>query len=320
MNFTTPILFIIFNKREETKKVFDTIRILQPVKLFIAADGPRKDIFEENQKCEYIKNWLLDNIDWDCEVYTLFRDINLGCGLAPASAISWFFEHVEEGIILEDDCVPHTDFFYYCEELLSKYRYDNKIGVIGGNNFQEGVNFVGKDSYYFSNYSFTWGWATWRRVWVDYQFNLEKLNRQMMFRRIDKTFKTKQEKIYWKGIFDDLVVLNTSAWDYQLWFHIWLNGMISIVPVLNLVTNIGFGENATHTTDKNSIQAFLKSKALLPLIHPSKIVTNYKADLSYFENVWCPKQKFNTLKWIYSLLPQIFITVYRNIKNKLISK
>jgi len=150
-NFT-PILFIIFNRLETTKQAFEAIRAAQPTHLFVAADGARTDRVGEAELCREVREYVLNSIDWECEVKTLFRDENLGCGLGPATAISWLFEQVEEGIILEDDCLPHSDFFGYCTELLERYRNNDRIAVIGGNNFQDGKVY-GKASYYFSNYS-----------------------------------------------------------------------------------------------------------------------------------------------------------------------
>jgi hypothetical protein len=285
MNYQTAILLIIFNKKEETKRVFETLRQQKPTQLFIAADGARIEIKGEIEKCENIRSWVLEHIDWVCDVKTLFQENNLGCGLAPATAISWFFEHVEEGIILEDDCIPHSDFFAYCEELLQKYKYDERIAVIGGDNFQDGIE-RGDASYYFSKYSYTWGWATWRRVWKDYQFDLNKLDKLTMWSKIDITFKTEHERSYWKSIFETIAVSHGEAWDYQLWFHVWYNGMFSIAPNKNLIKNIGFGTNATHTTDVNSKQAFLETTPILPLIHPEQIKIDEEADYYYFTNYW----------------------------------
>lgn len=323
MGFNVAILFILFNKKEETKEVFNTIRHQKPLKLFIAADGARENKAGEREKCEYIRKWVLENIDWECEVKTLFQDKNLGCGLAPATAITWFFEHVEEGIILEDDCVPHPDFFGYCEELLQKYKDDKRVAVIGGDNFQNGKK-RGNASYYFSKYSYTWGWATWRRVWKGYQFDLHKLDKTLMWLKIDAIFRTDIERNYWKSIFETISVSNDEAWDYQLWFHVWYNGMYSIAPNVNLVKNIGFGTNATHTHDADSKQAFLETQPILPLYHPIHSKINERADLYYFKNYWIGKSKQNLfsrfVSKIYAYLSPNTILKYRRFKKLLIRK
>lgn len=307
-------------KQEETKRVFNVIRKQQPARLYIAADGPRVEKDGEADRCLSIRNWVLSNIDWPCEVKTLFQNKNLGCGLAPATAISWFFSHVEEGIILEDDCVPHPDFFNYCSELLEKYRYDERIAVIGGNNFNAEKKY-GNASYYFSKYSYTWGWATWRRVWNDYQYELNKLNKALLFKKLDLIFKNSLERNYWKKIFVDRLNEKGDAWDYQLWYHVWYHNMISIVPNVNLVKNIGFNENATHTTDSYSEQAFLETYAIMPLFHPQKIKIQHKADTIYFEKYWNGPSnrslKSKLVAGIYYFTPRTVIELYRKIKRSI---
>jgi hypothetical protein len=169
----TPVLFVIFNRLDTTNIVFKAIRKAQPKKLYIAADGPRPGNVSDEEKCTSIRK-LVINVDWDCELKTLFREENLGCGLGPASAYDWFFEHEEEGIILEDDCLPDPSFFIYCQELLEKYRHDTKIMHITGSNFQKGWQNDEDYSYYFSSYPHEWGWATWRRAWKLYDFKVQK--------------------------------------------------------------------------------------------------------------------------------------------------
>ena len=318
----TPILFIIFNRIDTTKQVFEAIRSAQPTQLFVASDGARSYKVGEEELCREVREYVMNSIDWECDVKTLFRDENLGCGLGPATAISWFFEQVEEGIILEDDCIPHPDFFGYCSELLEKYRYNDRIAVIGGDNFNEGKKY-GTASYYFSNYSFTWGWATWRRVWKEYEFNLNKLYKTKMWKQIDAIFSKSLEKKYWKSIFEQIAISHGEAWDYQLWFHVWYTGRCSIAPNVNLVKNIGFGMNATHTTDSDSAQAYLDTKAILPLVHPAKIKTNPVADYAYFKRFWSPATNKSILSWfvshLYSVLPQSVTNAYRSVKQYLIS-
>jgi len=322
-NLSTPILLIIFNRLEYTKQVFEIIKQESPSHLFIAADGARLDVSDENEKCKAVREYVLSNVDWECEVKTLFRDVNLGCGLAPAAAISWFFEHVEEGIILEDDCVPHPDFFGYCKELLQKYKNDNSIAVIGGDNFQEG-QVRGNASYYFSKYSYTWGWATWRRVWQGYQFDLRKIDKTVMWLKINATFKTQTERSYWKSIFETISISHGEAWDYQLWFHVWYNGMYSIAPNVNLVKNIGFGENATHTHDSDSKQAFLDTQSILPLVHPVFTKIDDEADLYYFRNYWFGHSEQTLfsrfISKLYTCISPKLILGYRKVKKALIRK
>ncbi|GAT62864.1 hypothetical protein [Paludibacter jiangxiensis] len=320
---TTPILFIIFNRIDTTKQVFEAIRSAQPSQLFVASDGARTDRTGEEDLCREVREYVMSSIDWECEVKTLFRDKNLGCGLGPATAITWFFEHVDEGIILEDDCLPHPDFFGYCAELLEKYRNNNEIAVIGGDNFNNGKVY-GSASYYFSKYSYTWGWATWRRVWEEYRFDLKKLDKTKMWRQIDATFHTRSERDYWKSTFEQIIDSNRNdAWDYQLWFHVWYTGRCSIAPNVNLVKNIGFGDNATHTTDNDSHQAALHTNAILPLTDPSRIKIEEAADYFYFKHFWSPtphKTLFEKMvSLLYAILPQGMISSYRKLKKRIIT-
>jgi len=161
----TPILFIIFNRIDTTKQVFAKIKEAQPQQLFIAADGPRKNRLGEEKKCKAVREWVLSQVDWDCKVYTLFRDENLGCGRGPAQAITWFFDNVEQGIILEDDCVPDISFFNYCETLLEYYKNDERIMHITGYNPEEISHFKHNTSYCFVPIEICWGWASWRHFY-----------------------------------------------------------------------------------------------------------------------------------------------------------
>ena len=169
----TPLLFIIFNRPDVTLRVFNELKKQKPKYLFIAADGPRAGFEDDIDKCKRVREVVLNEIDWDCEVKTLFRDLNLGCGHAVSGAIDWFFENVEKGIILEDDCLPNKSFFYFCENLLESYKENDEVFAISGANFQDKK--IGKASYFFSKYLYVWGWATWRRAWENYDFDLSGL-------------------------------------------------------------------------------------------------------------------------------------------------
>jgi hypothetical protein len=294
-NNNTPILFIIYRRLSTTQRVFQAIREAKPACLFIAANGPSADNDKEAKKCEEVRKYVLDNIDWDCEVKTLFREENLCCGKSISSAITWFFNQVEEGIILEDDCVPHPDFFEYCKELLDKYRDNENIAIISGDNFQDGKK-QERDSYYFTKHNYMWGWATWRRVWKDYQYDLNLLDKDIMWKRLDDTFKSKPERRYWKSLFEKVANWEIDTWDYQLSFHIWYNQMFSIAPNVNLIQNIGFGEEAVHTSDPNSKAAFLKTESILPIIHPKKIKINNKFDNYVFNHYYCSQPPVSLFK------------------------
>lgn len=169
-SFTTPILFLIFNRPETTERVFQQIRKIQPRQLFVSADGPRPTKIGEQETCEQVQK-IIQKIDWKCDLKTNYSEKNLGCRVAVSSGINWFFNHVYEGIILEDDCVPDISFFHFCETMLEYYRNDERIMHIGGFNYQDGI-IRGSGSYYFSQLSHIWGWATWKRAWDKYDVNV----------------------------------------------------------------------------------------------------------------------------------------------------
>jgi len=275
--FNTPILFLIFNRPEITQKVFAKIREQKPKYLYIAADGARKNKEAEKEKCELTRKLVLDSIDWDCEVETLFRDKNLGCGRAVSQAINWFFENVEQGIILEDDCLPNHSFFNFCEVLLEKYKDNNKVFMVNGNNFQNDIQ-RGDTDYYFSIYPHIWGWATWRRAWQHYDFNMSDFDEEKLLKTLKKLSKNPYFSHYWLNIMRKIYSNEIDTWDYQWTYTIWKYYKICITPNLNLVSNIGFGKDATHTKDNSPLanqQSFTFSENFT---HPYKIITHKQAD------------------------------------------
>ena len=270
----TPILFLIFNRSDTTQKVFDAIRRVKPRQLFVAADGPRIGKEGEKEKCEETRN-IIKQVDWDCEVKTLFRNENLGCGKAVSGAITWFFENVEEGIILEDDCLPDPSFFQYCEELLEKYRFEDQVMHIGGNNFLFNKIKI-DDDYYFSRIPHIWGWATWRRSWLKYDFNILDWTAV----KTSKDFNNLFDKYIIKGwinIFNKIYNHEIDTWDYQWTYCILKNNGLCINPKVNLVSNIGFSELATHTKIKSKFDSMPSFNIDLKK-YPSEIKYNNLAD------------------------------------------
>jgi hypothetical protein len=277
----TPILFLIFNRPDTTQKVFNEIRKQKPERLFIASDGPRSDRQEEKISCAQARG-IIKQIDWPCDLKTLFRDHNLGCKMAISSAISWFFDHVEYGIILKDDCLPHPSFFQYCEELLIKYKNDDRVGHISGNCFFPAVVNDGF-SYDFCSFSNIWGWASWRRVWQNYDVNFSYWEEAQKDKNKRKSlFKYLSEKIYFSSFIPD--TLNggkgINAWSVQYLYMLRVQNQLSIYPAVNLVTNIGLdAATATHTTSKKSMKWYIPSQAItLPLKHPKYILPSYRID------------------------------------------
>ena len=277
MSFETPILLITFNRLSTTKKVFERIKEQKPKYLFIASDGPRLDKPDDIQKISEVKSYISDQIDWDCEVKTLFRETNLGCGLAVSGAITWFFEYVEQGIILEDDCVPYPDFFSFCEETLAYYKADDRIWEISGTNLQGGLQ-RGEGAYYFSNYGGIWGWATWARAWNNYDFKMNNYDLFIKEKRIAQIFKDREQQKFWINTLNKAKDIDT--WDYQWLMTIWSNKGLSIIPNVNLIENIGFDSIGTHTKNEPSWYKPLSmgDGKLGKILHPYKVEVNTEAD------------------------------------------
>jgi len=271
-----PVLFLIFNRSDTTQLVFNEIRKAQPAQLFIAADGPRKDRPEDIENCRKVRE-IIRQVDWDCSVSTLFRDENLGCKRGVSSAIDWFFSHVDEGIILEDDCVPDPSFFPFCQELLERYRDDERIMVISGDNLQFGRR-KSQYSYYFSRCFHLWGWATWKRAWDNYDIKMELWPKIKETGRLKDILHDPNAEKYWEIIFNDTYNNKNDTWDYQWVFSCWIQGGLSIVPNNNLISNIGFNCSATHTTRDSPFSKMIVEKIEFPLNHPEYIIRDATAD------------------------------------------
>lgn len=275
----SPILFLIFNRPDTTARVFEAIRQAQPARLYIAADGPREGRAGETDLCEQARKVALE-VDWPCQVTTLLRNENLGCKKAVSGAINWFFEHEPEGIILEDDCLPARDFFRFCDELLEKYRDDPRVGSITGDNFIS-ATWKPDESYYFSRFSHIWGWATWRRAWANYDVTMADWpSLGSRFIKTEVFAGNNQAAAYWSAVFDKVHKGEIDTWDYQWVFACFKNNCLSCIPRENLVTNIGFGPNATHTKSAESKLANVATGSLdFPLLEPKDIQSVQEADL-----------------------------------------
>ncbi len=274
-SFDIPILFIIFNRPNTTIRVFNQIKKIKPKKLYVVADGARNNKEGEDSKCNEVRG-IINSIDWDCEVFKNYSEINLGCKNRLSSGISWFFENEEMGIILEDDCLPDISFFYFCKELLIKHKDNERIGMISGNNFQFG-KIKNEYSYYFSKYSHIWGWATWRRAWKKYDVNMKKW--PLLRKKISSVLPNIFDTVYWKIIFDDVYKGKIDTWDYQWTFTCFINNYLSIIPSINLVSNIGFCQkNATHTQRINKFSNMKMSSINFPLSHPKTIEDDKRSD------------------------------------------
>lgn len=273
-----PVLFIIFKRYDTALQVFNAIRNAKPPRLYVAADAPRKDVEGEFEDCKRTRD-IVKFVDWPCEVKTLFQTENQGCGIGPFKAISWFFKHEERGIILEDDCCPHPDFFDFCEELLEKYSQNSSITLITGrNNFRQIAQ--NKQSYFLSALHFCWGWASWRRVWKTYDYSLSQITAYQYFKALLRYFGL-------RSIFTIIWRMNIfyfckrkqpkDIWDYQFCIITQINNGYTVVPAHNLVSNIGNDERATHTTGHIDD---IPVEPIFPLIHPGMLRYDNRADVA----------------------------------------
>jgi hypothetical protein len=278
-----PVAFILFNRPEETARVFAEIRRAKPATLLVIADGPRND--EEHVLCEQARSVVVNHIDWPCDLRTNFSAANLGCKRRVSSGIDWVFDQVEQAIILEDDCLPDPTFFPFCDDLLDRYRGDDRVMHIGGSNFQFGQH-VTEDSYYFSAINQIWGWATWRRAW--------KAHYDVTMRRWPEVRDTSfladllGEEVARRvaGGFENIYAGKTDSWDNQWTLSVWLAGGLTALPAVNLISNIGFGPRATHTRKATSAVANQPTEPLtFPLRHPPTIERNRAADDQSYRNM-----------------------------------
>ena len=277
----TAVLFLVFNRPDTTAKVFEAIRKAKPLRLYVAADGPRANREGEAGKVVKVRK-IATAVDWPCEVKTLFRDENLGCKYAVSAGITWFFEQEEQGIILEDDCLPHPEFFGFCATLLDRYANDEQLFQITGQNFQNGIR-RGESSYYFSRYNHIWGWASWRRAW-------QKADMNIRFWPVWKAssgwrgfWPDSVARKYWEKIFDRMYRAEIDTWDYPWTASVWYHGGLTATPNVNLVSNIGFGDDATHTTSKNNTHANLPTQSIGEITHPKSVTQNAVADRWVFD-------------------------------------
>lgn len=279
----SPVLFMIFKRPDTTKRVFERIREARPPKLYIAADGPRKEKEGELEKCSETRA-IVENVDWPCDVHHLYRDENLGCGKGVSSAITWFFEHEEQGIIIEDDVLPHIDFFRYCDEMLDLYKDDERIQLISGTNyFYDG--YQSDVSYYMSCFMAIWGWASWRRVWKTYDFDVNNLESRHVRSQLYLQMPSNSAKFF-MNIYREMKEFKVDTWDFQLLLNQQYYGRYSIIPFTNMIENIGMGvEGSAHNaTTVNDLIVNHKAKSPYPIHHPKFVNVDKDADYTAMRN------------------------------------
>jgi hypothetical protein len=274
---TAPVLLIAFNRPETTARVLEAIRAAAPRRLFVAVDGPRKGALRDEKKQAEVLEVIRSGIGWKCDVKYLVQETNLGCGQAPARAISWFFENVPEGIILEDDCLPAPQFFPFCTSILERYREEPRVAHIGGFNCQSG-RIRGNASYYFSRYFHCWGWASWRRAWEGFDIEMKDYRQFLSEKGLESLFPRRSVREFWKANFDDAAHGDGSVWDYQWVYHNLKRDRVAVVPNWNMIENIGFGEEATHTRAPDRRLPPVASNIPADIVHPSFILSCRAAD------------------------------------------
>lgn len=271
----TPIAFVTFNRPDSAARSFASIREARPKTLFLVSDAARPHRAGEAELVEQTRR-IGEQVDWPCEVHRFYAEENLGCAHRISSAISKAFETVDRLIVLEDDCVAHQDFFPYCDTLLERYADDERVMAVSGNNFQRGVQ-RGNASYYFSAYPHCWGWATWRRAWQHFDLALEDWPRLRDEGFLGNLCADNEQRKYWTRTFDDCRDGRIDSWAYPWTCCCWMNQGLTALPNVNLVSNIGFNQAATHTHKKND-HSELTTDSIGRLTHPDHVLRHFEAD------------------------------------------
>lgn len=257
--YEVPILLLLFNRPNHTKRVFEVVKKIKPKYLYLFQDGPRFDNENDIIKCKEVNNIFDEELDWECNISKYQSDTNLGCGFGPATGITWFFENVEEGIIFEDDCLPSLSIFEFYKQLLLKYRNDTTVSVITGTNPL--LNwFPRQGSYFYATIGTSpmGAWASWRRSWKMFDFSMKEWGKQEARTKIARNFNNKDYFNYYEKVFNEQYkTQRTDVWDYQWFFARNLHNTKSIVSTVNQISNIGFGVESTHTPNENDRQANL---------------------------------------------------------------
>lgn len=292
-----PVALIFFVRPETLREVFEKVKEARPKKLFLIQDGARKGNNLDIQKIEECRR-IVENIDWECEVYKNYSEVNLGCGVRPHTGISWVFENVDEAIILEDDCIPTSSFFDFCKEMLEKYKNDSRVGIVSGLNYFQHFDFGGY-SYGFVKSGAIWGWATWKDRWEKNDFRLEKIKedyvRNIIQMDISPKYAARKRLNTWLKAKENLDKNpNISYWDYQWGFTRHLNSWLSIVPQYNQIGNVGIGTGSTHSGNNIKLLPkeiakffFMKTTELeFPLKHPDFVLADRKYDEEYYKVIY----------------------------------
>lgn len=273
------VALMVFNRPHLTARIFDVLCQVRPERLLVVADGPRNSV--EAEMCKATRA-IADRVDWPCEVSRNYSDVNLGCRKRVSSGLDWVFSQVEEAIIIEDDCLPHPSFFPYCTELLARYRNDARVMHISGDNFLGRFRYS-TCSYHFSKYPDIWGWASWRRAWRHYDVDMVAWPAFRDKGRLREICPDPDEQAYWTPMFNAAHAGQIDSWDYGWTFACWARSGLAVLPERNLVSNIGFGPQSTHTVDEDSWQANLRVWPMaFPMRHPAEVTVCERADRMTF--------------------------------------
>ncbi len=293
MTLPTPILFCIFNRPALTRQVFEAIRHQRPQTLLVVQDGPRADRKGEADLVAETRR-ILEEVDWDCDVRTNFANENLGCKQRMASGISWGFDQFERLIILEDDCLPSESFFGFSESLLNRFDENERVMMISGDNFLPKSH--SPHSYYFSKWTHIWGWASWRRAWRKFDLEMSDWPDVRESAWLESLCCDEAELEHWNSIFDRQHAGLIDTWDYSWMYNCWRHNGLTVLPHRNLVTNIGFGDSATHTLDVASPLANMPRREMGPLLHPAQAIRNVDADAYSWSQVFKPRPMLESFR------------------------
>lgn len=311
--FPVPISFHIFNRPETTRRVFQEIKAIRPSQLFITADGPREGVKGDDERCREVRS-IVDKIDWECEVFKNFSEVNKGSYRSTSEGITWVFQSVDRAIILEDDCIPHPSFFRFCSELLDYYKYDLRVALITGNCWLENqLSF--QYSYYFSRYTNMWGWATWKNRWQQIDCSMSNWPEFRAMDGLKSVFRKKYELDYWNELMQDLYEGKKGPhWDYLLMLTMFMNNSLAIKPAVNLIKNVGYGSDSTHFLNKNKkVQDNPLENLKFPLKHPP-CIHNYMSIDEYTHAMVLGGYPVYIKKRIKRKLPSFLIYIYKKLR------